>query len=100
MNSYRFISKIDKSIFQYTKILGFYPLTMNEAEIRNKIIQIVQENNSNPKGITKSELARIFVHRWGSSKNTIWDHIFDLIDSGEIELRKVAKQQHALFPNQ
>ena len=72
---------------------------MNEVEIREKIIQIVQENNSNPKGITKTELSRIFVDRWGSSKNTIWDHIIDLVNSGKIELRKVAKQQHALFSN-
>ena len=71
---------------------------MNAREIEEKIIQIVQENNSNPKGITKTELARIFIDRWGSSKNTIWDCILDLIDSGKIELRKNhRKNQHALF---
>lgn len=70
---------------------------MNEAEINKKIIQIVKENNSNPKGITKTELARIFVERWGTSKNTIWDHILDLIDSDKIELRKVTKHQPTLF---
>jgi len=70
---------------------------MNETEINTKLIQIVRENNSNPKGITKTELARIFIERWGSSRTTIWENIFDLIDSGKIELRKIAKQQHALF---
>lgn len=71
---------------------------MNAREIEEKIIQIVQENNSNPKGITKTELARVFIDRWGSSKNTIWDYILDLIDSGKIELRKNhRKNQHTLF---
>lgn len=70
---------------------------MNETEIEKEIIQIVKEYNSNTKGITKSELARIFIERWGSSRTTLWDYILDLIDSGKIELRKVNKQQHALF---
>ena len=70
---------------------------MKEAEIRKKIIQIVKENNSSPKGITKTELARIFIERWGTSKNMIWDCIFDLIDSGKIELKKITKKQQALF---
>ena len=70
---------------------------MDEIEINTKLIQIIKESNSNPKGITKSELARIFIERWGSSRSTIWDYILDLIDSGIIELRKVTKQQHALF---
>ena len=70
---------------------------MDDVEIKTKLIQIVKENNSNPKGITKTELARIFVERWGSSKNMIWDYILDLIDSGKVEFRKVTKQQHALF---
>jgi len=70
---------------------------MNEVEINTKLIQIIKENNSNPKGITKTELARIFIERWGSSRSTIWDYILDLIDSGKIELRKVSKQQQALF---
>ncbi len=70
---------------------------MDDAEINTKLIEIVKENNSNPKGITKNELARIFIERWGSSRNTIWDYILDLIDSGKVEFRKVTKQQHALF---
>ena len=70
---------------------------MNDKEINAKLIEIVKENNSKPKGITKTELARIFIERWGSSKNMIWDYIIDLIDSGKVEFRKVTKQQHALF---
>ncbi len=70
---------------------------MDEIEINTKLIQIIKENNSNPKGITKSELARIFIERWGSSRSTIWGYILDLIDSGIIELRKVTKQQQTLF---
>jgi len=70
---------------------------MDEIEINTKLIQIVKESCSNPKGITKTELARIFIERWGSSRSTIWDYILDLVDSGKIELRKVSKQQEALF---
>lgn len=70
---------------------------MDESEIEIRLIQIVKEHNSNPYGITKSELARIFISRWGSSRSTLWDYIRDLIDSGKIELRKVKKQQHSLF---
>lgn len=70
---------------------------MNELEIESRIIQIVSEHNSNPYGITKSELARIFIQRWGSSRSTLWDYIRGLIDSGKIELRKVKKQQQSLF---
>ena len=70
---------------------------MNELEMENRIIQIVSEHNSNPYGITKSELARIFIERWGSSRSTLWDYIRDLIDAGKIELRKVKNKQHSLF---
>ena len=70
---------------------------MNELEMENRIIQIVSEHSSNPYGITKSELARIFIERWGSSRSTLWDYIRDLIDVGKIELRKVKNKQHSLF---
>jgi hypothetical protein len=70
---------------------------MDEIEIKTKLIQIIRENNSNPKGITKTELARIFVERWGSSKNTIWDYILDLINTDTVEFRKITKTQHTLF---
>ncbi|MBT4328097.1 MAG: hypothetical protein HOD60_14525 [Candidatus Nitrosopelagicus sp.] len=70
---------------------------MKDAEINSKLIQIIKENNSNPKGISKTELARVFIERWGSSKNMIWDYIIDLIDTGKVEFRKVTKSQYTLF---
>ena len=70
---------------------------MDDREIQKKIIQIVRENGSNPYGITKNEVARIYSERWGTSRTTIWDYMMDLIHSGQIELRLVKKQQRALF---
>jgi hypothetical protein len=70
---------------------------LNEKEIEKKIIQIVSEHNSNPNGITKTELTRIYTEKWGTSKTTIWDYILDMIESGKIELRKTKKIQHSLF---
>ena len=68
-----------------------------DNEIETKITQIVKEHNSNPCGITKTELTRIFTERWGTSKTTIWCYIFDMIESGKIELRKTKKIQSTLF---
>ena len=70
---------------------------MNEKEIEKKIIDIVRESNSNPHGISKTELTRIFTERWGTSQTTIWGYIFDMIDSGKIELKKTKKIQSTLF---
>jgi len=70
---------------------------MNDEEIHKKIIQIVRENNSNPNGITKNELARTFTDRWGTSRTTIWDEMKELLLLGVIELRLIKKKQHALF---
>jgi uncharacterized membrane protein len=70
---------------------------LNDEEIEKKIIQIISEHTSNLHGITKTELARIFSERWGTSKTTIWTYIQDLIESGQIELRKTKKIQSALF---
>jgi len=70
---------------------------MNDEEIHKKIIQLVRENNSNPKGITKNELARIFTERWGTTRTTIWDEMKELLLLGVIELRRIKKKQHALF---
>ena len=71
--------------------------SLNDREIEKKIIQIVQEHTSDPHGITKTELTRIFAERWGTSKTTLWDYIRDLVDSGEIELRLTKKKQRSLF---
>ncbi len=70
---------------------------MNDQEIENNILQIVKESNSNPNGITKTELTRIYSEKWGTSKTTIWDYIMDMIETGKIELRKTKKIQKALF---
>jgi len=70
---------------------------MNDEEIEKKITQIVEEHNSNPSGITKTKLSRIYTERWGTSQTTIWTYIFDMIDSGKIELRQTKKIQSALF---
>jgi len=70
---------------------------LNDEEIEKKIKQIVKEHNSTPNGITKTELARIFSERWGTSMTTIWNYIIDLIESGQIELRQTKKIQSTLF---
>jgi len=70
---------------------------MNEIEINTKLIQIIRENSSDTKGITKNELARIFIEKWGSSRSTIWDYILDLINTGKVEFRQVTKTKHTLF---
>ncbi|MCE9652090.1 MAG: hypothetical protein K8Q89_03395 [Nitrosarchaeum sp.] len=70
---------------------------MNDKEIEKKILRIIGEHSSNPHGITKTELTRIFTERWGTGKTTIWDYIVDMIESGQIELRKTKKIQSALF---
>lgn len=72
-------------------------MSLKEVEIQEKILQIVQENNRNPNGITKTELARIFIERWGTSKAPIWECMVNMTRSGKIELRLIGKQQHALF---
>ena len=70
---------------------------LKDQEIEEKIIQIVREHNSNPGGITKTELSRIFSKRWGTSITTIWEYIMEMIESGKIELRKTKKIQSTLF---
>jgi len=70
---------------------------LNDEEIEEKISQIVKEHNSNPKGITKTELTRTFTERWGTSQTTIWDYVRDMIESGKIELRQTKKIQSSLF---
>ena len=73
---------------------------MNGEEIERNIIEIVSEHNSNPNGITKTELTRIYTERFGTSKTTIWEYMRDMIESGKIELRKTKKLQQTLFiPN-
>lgn len=72
-------------------------MSLREGEIQEKIMQIVQENNHNPNGITKTEVARIFIERWGTSKAPVWECMVNMMRSGKIELRLIGKQQRALF---
>ena len=70
---------------------------MVDKETERRIIQIIKEHNTIEHGITKTEVARIFSERWGTSYTTIWEYIFDLIETGKIELRKTKKKQSRLF---
>ena len=70
---------------------------MSEQEIYENLISIVSEESSNPKGITKTQLARIYGERFGTSHTTVGDYMQDLIDNGKLELRKTNKQQRTLF---
>jgi len=70
---------------------------MDDEEVENKILEIIHEYNSNQKGITKTELSRIYAEKWGTSKNAIWDNIMDMIQTNKIELRKIKKVQKTLF---
>ena len=70
---------------------------MSEQEIYENLLSIVNEESSNQKGITKTQLARIYGERFGTSHTTVWDYMQDLIDNGKLELRKTNKQQRTLF---
>jgi hypothetical protein len=70
---------------------------MDDKEIEHNIIAIVNEFGSEPHGMSKTELTRIYTERWGTSKTTIWEYIFELINMGKLELRKTKKQQKTLF---
>jgi hypothetical protein len=70
---------------------------MGDAEIYENILQIIKEHESNPKGISKTELTRIYTKRYGTSKTTIWEYIFDLINSNKIMLKNITEKQQTLF---
>ena len=70
---------------------------MSEQKIYENLLSIVNEESSNQKGITKTQLARIYGERFGTSHTTVWDYMQDLIDNGKLELRKTNKQQRTLF---
>ena len=70
---------------------------MSEQKIYENLLSIVNEESSNPKGITKTQLARIYGERFGTSHTTVWDYMQDLIDNGKLELRKTNKHQRTLF---
>ena len=70
---------------------------MSNQEVYDNLLSIVGNEGASPKGITKTQLARIYGLRHKTSHTTIWDHIEDLIENGSLELRKTGKQQHRLF---
>jgi len=70
---------------------------LDEKDIEKKITEIVEQYTTQPHGISKTELTRIYTEKWGTSKTTIWDYILDMIDSGKIELRMTKKKQNTLF---
>ena len=73
---------------------------MNDDEIYDNILKIVKKYGSDSKGISKTEVTRIYTEKHGTSKTTIWDYILDLINSSKLEFKKVGKVQHKLFlPN-
>ena len=73
---------------------------MNDDEIYDNILKIVKKYGSDSKGISKTEVTRIYTEKHGTSKTTIWDYILDLINSSKLKIKKVGKVQHKLFlPN-
>lgn len=70
---------------------------MNDGEIYDNILMIVKKYGSDSKGISKTEVTRIYTEKFGTSKTTIWDYILDLIDLGKLDFKKSGKIQHKLF---
>ena len=72
-------------------------IDMNDKEIYDNILKIVEKYGSDSKGISKTEVTRIYTEKHGTSKTTIWDYMLDLIDLGKLEFKKSSKVQHKLF---
>jgi len=70
---------------------------MIDDEIYDNILKIVKKYGSDSKGISKTEVTRIYTEKFGTSKTTIWDYILDLIDLGKLDFKKSGKVQHKLF---
>jgi hypothetical protein len=70
---------------------------LDDEKIYENILEIIRKNSSDSKGISKTEVTRIYTEIFGTSKTTIWEYIFDLINSKKIELKKISKKQQALF---
>ena len=69
-------------------------IDMNDEEIYDNILNIVEKYGPDSKGISKTEVTRIYTEKHGTSKTTIWDYIIDLINLGKLEFKKVGKVQH------
>lgn len=69
---------------------------MKGDEIKSNITNLVQERESKD-GISKNEAATILIERHGGSRATYWKYFAELVKEGQIELRKITKQQERLF---
>ena len=72
-------------------------IMLNESQIYENILKIIEEHQLDPKGITKTELTRIYSQKHGTSKSVIWDYIRDLLDDNKIILKARTKKQQTLF---
>ena len=72
-------------------------IMLNESQIYENILKIIEEHQLDPKGITKTELTRIYSQKHGTSKSVIWDYIRDLLDDNKIILKSRTKKQQTLF---
>ena len=72
-------------------------IMLNESQIYENILKIIEEHQLDPKGITKTELARIYSQKHGTSKSVIWDYIRDLLEDNKIILKARTKKQQTLF---
>jgi hypothetical protein len=72
-------------------------IMLNESQIYENILKIIEEHQLDPKGITKTELTRIYSQKHGTSKSVIWDYIRDLLEDNKIILKARTKKQQTLF---
>ena len=72
-------------------------IMLNESQIYENILKIIKEHQLDPKGITKTELTRIYSQKYGTSKSVIWDYIRDLLEYNKIILKTRTKKQQTLF---
>jgi hypothetical protein len=70
---------------------------LNDNQIYENILKIIEEHQLDPKGITKTELTRIYSQKHGTSKSVIWDYIRDLLEDDKIILKIRTKKQQTLF---
>ena len=72
---------------------------LDDNQIYENILKIIEEHQLDPKGITKTELTRIYSQKHGTSKSVIWDYIRDLLEEDKIILKTRTKKQQTLFIN-
>jgi len=72
-------------------------IKLDDNKINQNILEIIREHQLDPKGITKTELTRIYSQRHGTSKSVIWEYIRDLHEDNKIILKPRTKKQQTLF---